>query len=241
MPFRFRFGVQLAASPGREQRRLAALRVAGDQEPLADLRGHVPRRAHDVEDASALGLADEVRVRPRRAEPLVVGANDRVAGVDPGIELGVDICDEASAGRRRDLARARRCQRCPWCRGRRMMTGQPPFGGLPLGMLTAPETASSAPCGVRECRGRASSGRRSSVARARRRAAARSRFHEDLRAGCSAGCRRRARSAPAGQWRCRRSRSSRVRRSRRPQPPSRPRPFRSRGRNEWERCRVLGT
>jgi hypothetical protein len=30
------------------------------------------------------------------------------------------------------------------------MTGQPPFGGLPFGMLTEPETASSVPCGVRD-------------------------------------------------------------------------------------------
>ena len=31
-----------------------------------------------------------------------------------------------------------------------VITGQPPFGGLPLGTLTEPEMASFAPCGVRE-------------------------------------------------------------------------------------------
>ena len=31
-----------------------------------------------------------------------------------------------------------------------VITGQPPFGGLPLGTLTDPEMASLAPCGVRE-------------------------------------------------------------------------------------------
>ena len=35
----------------------------------------------------------------------------------------------------------------PWAY---VITGQPPFGGLPFGMLTEPETASSAPCGVRD-------------------------------------------------------------------------------------------
>ena len=33
----------------------------------------------------------------------------------------------------------------PWAY---VITGQPPRGGLPLGMLTAPETTSLFPCGV---------------------------------------------------------------------------------------------
>ena len=42
----------------------------------------------DVDDAAALGLADEVRMRAGSAEALIVGGDDRVARLDPVLELG---------------------------------------------------------------------------------------------------------------------------------------------------------
>ena len=79
--------------PGREQRRMPALRVPGDQVALADPRVEIPGGADDVEHAAPLGLADQVRVGSGGAEALVVGAQHGVAGLQPGVQLGVDVGD----------------------------------------------------------------------------------------------------------------------------------------------------
>jgi hypothetical protein len=47
------------------------------------------RGAHRVEDGLALGAADQARVVTGGAEPRVVGAHDRVAGLQPALEQRV--------------------------------------------------------------------------------------------------------------------------------------------------------
>ena len=112
-------------------------------------RVELARRRDDVDDAAALGRADQVGMRAGRAEALEVAAHDRVAGVDPGLELGVDVGDvgglRAVGG---GAGRARRRRRCRWCRARRRSPASRASAALPLGTLTIPETAAVLPCGV---------------------------------------------------------------------------------------------
>ena len=78
------------------QRRVAALRVAGDQVLLADVKAEITGGADDVDDAAARGLADQVGVDLLGgAEAAVVGAHDRIAGLDPLLDLRIDVGDAA--------------------------------------------------------------------------------------------------------------------------------------------------
>ena len=82
----------------RPQRGLPALRVAGDHKPLADAVVELARGARHVEHRRALRAPDQVRVLARRPEALVVGADDRVARVEPAPE---QRRPRAAAARRR--------------------------------------------------------------------------------------------------------------------------------------------
>ncbi len=99
------------------------------------------RGADDVEHAAALVLADEVAVDARRAEALVVGAHDGVAGLEPAGER-IDVRDVRSERRSREGAQLSAMPVVPCAHVR---IGQPPFGALPFGTVIVPLTASGLP------------------------------------------------------------------------------------------------
>ena len=76
-----------------------------------------------------------------RAEPLVVRAHDRVARLQPAVEQRAVVVAPGIA----DASTARRRRRSPIVPCAQRDTGQPPFGALPFGIATVPETASSLP------------------------------------------------------------------------------------------------
>ena len=90
--------LQLRRPLGRQRRRpqrgLAALRVARDDDPAAEVLVELARRAHHVEHRVALGAPDQVRMLARRAEALVVRAHDRVAGLQPALQQRVGVVDQ---------------------------------------------------------------------------------------------------------------------------------------------------
>ena len=87
-------------------------------------------------------------MRAGSAEALEVGRDDRVAGLDPVLELRVDVGDVGRGeldGRTRVGAQESAAPVVPCAQ---LITGQPPFGALPLGTLTEPETTTWSPCGL---------------------------------------------------------------------------------------------
>ena len=87
---------------GREERRVAALRVTGQDDGVVligtDERACRPRR---VEHRTPLALADEVGMQPGRAEPFVVRGSDDEPILHPAVE-------EVDEERRRPAPRRRR-------------------------------------------------------------------------------------------------------------------------------------
>ena len=80
---------------GREQRRMAALGVARDDDPLRQLPGRErARRARRVEHAAALGEAEQEVMHARRAEALVVRPDHGVAGLQPASQQRVRVARE---------------------------------------------------------------------------------------------------------------------------------------------------
>ncbi len=69
---------------GSEQRSVTSLRMAGQNDGVAFIgTDELARRARRVEHRTALALADEVRMRPGGAEPVVVGRDDHESILGP--------------------------------------------------------------------------------------------------------------------------------------------------------------
>ena len=200
----------------RPQRGLAALRVAGDARRACRCRVSSLRAARTMSSTLRPSeRADQVRVRARRAEALVVGAHDRVAGLQPALQQRVGVAEPMRVPSRR--ARARTGRRCRSCRAPSVMTGQPPFGALPFGTVTVPDTAT----GLAVDAGRAVEQQPvAGAALERRRARSACAPRSASPCACrgqrlAAACRTRRRPGPCGPWRRRRPRGARrVSRSR---------------------------
>ena len=140
------------AHGGRElrgpQRGVAALRRAVDEHLVARAGiGQLAGRDDRVEHAAPLALADEERMRPRRAQALVVGRDDHRARVDERDEL----CGHGSTGVVGALLRGERARRraaspdptvsCAQATTERSSSTPPSSGGA----ITNPETAMAWP------------------------------------------------------------------------------------------------
>ena len=101
-------------------------------QPLVELA----RGAHRVEHRVALRAPDQVRVVARRPEPFVIGLHDRVARLQPARE---------HRGRRPEPREGAHWSAMPVVPWAHEMTGQPPFGALPFGIDTVPDTATPLP------------------------------------------------------------------------------------------------
>ncbi len=101
---------------------MTTLRVPGDEQ-LTPGPGAVDpaSRTGGIEDAPTLALAHEVRVDTGRAEPLVVGGGDHVAGANEIADVREERCDVGVLRRRADVGVARRA-----VRPRRRRADRPP-------------------------------------------------------------------------------------------------------------------
>ena len=89
---------------GRKERRVAALRVTGQDDGVVLIRtDERPCRPRRVEDRAPLALADEVGMQPGRAEPFVVRRSDDEPLLRPAVEE-VDKEGRRPATRRRVLS-----------------------------------------------------------------------------------------------------------------------------------------
>ena len=94
--------VRQRARPTARRDRPASGRRSRMRLPIA--RVELARGADDVQHAAALGLADQIRVHAGRAEALVVGADHRVAGLQPAVEQRLVVALEVPPAPVRDGA-----------------------------------------------------------------------------------------------------------------------------------------
>ena len=120
--------------------------IATQRVPIS---GAIARGQRHVGDRTLLGLTDEISVRPRRTQTLIVGLRHRVSGCHPlsqglagqrGVVVGGNSAPVSREGAHTSAVPVVPCAQ--------EISGQPPGGGVPSGTATVPDTATGCPCHI---------------------------------------------------------------------------------------------